>query len=143
MRLEPYCPVVVVAGTNGKGSVCAYLTQIYKQAGFKVGTLTSPHLLRYNEHIGCLQDWWPQAAPLPAHIRLYARLQDVPLHECAAVLWATAAATQVPPGLEQQLDGKLVIYRVPPSVPASASAPAAAPAPQAGARYSVDRKSVV
>lgn len=51
MKLEPQCPVVVVAGTNGKGSVCAYLTQIYKQAGFKVGTLTSPHLLRYNERI--------------------------------------------------------------------------------------------
>lgn len=51
MNLTPQCPVVVVAGTNGKGSVCAYLTQIYKQAGFKVGTLTSPHLLRYNERI--------------------------------------------------------------------------------------------
>ncbi|WP_373706970.1 folylpolyglutamate synthase/dihydrofolate synthase family protein, partial [Neisseria dentiae] len=51
MRLEPQCPVVVVAGTNGKGSVCAFLTQIYKQAGFKVGTLTSPHLLKYNERI--------------------------------------------------------------------------------------------
>ena len=38
MKLEPQCPVVVVAGTNGKGSVCAYLTQIYKQAGFKVTT---------------------------------------------------------------------------------------------------------
>ena len=51
MRLNPECPVVVVAGTNGKGSVCAFLTQIYKQAGFKVGTLTSPHLLRFNERI--------------------------------------------------------------------------------------------
>ena len=51
MRLKPECPVVVVAGTNGKGSVCAFLTQIYKQAGFKVGTLTSPHLLRFNERI--------------------------------------------------------------------------------------------
>lgn len=51
MGLQPQCPVVVVAGTNGKGSVCAYLSQIYTQAGFKVGTLTSPHLLRYNERI--------------------------------------------------------------------------------------------
>lgn len=51
MGLQPTCPVVVVAGTNGKGSVCAFLTQIYKQAGFKVGTLTSPHLLRFNERI--------------------------------------------------------------------------------------------
>ena len=51
MGLQPQCPIVVVAGTNGKGSVCAYLSQIYTQAGFKVGTLTSPHLLRYNERI--------------------------------------------------------------------------------------------
>ena len=51
MGLQPTCPVVVVAGTNGKGSVCAFLTQIYKQAGFKVGTLTSPHLLCFNERI--------------------------------------------------------------------------------------------
>ena len=51
MGLQPQCPVVVVAGTNGKGSVCAYLSQIYTQAGFKVGTLTSPHLLCYNERI--------------------------------------------------------------------------------------------
>ncbi|MDO4696594.1 MAG: bifunctional tetrahydrofolate synthase/dihydrofolate synthase [Neisseria sp.] len=51
MGLHPQCPVIVVAGTNGKGSVCAFLTQIYKQAGFKTGTLISPHLLRFNERI--------------------------------------------------------------------------------------------
>ncbi|WP_066076974.1 bifunctional tetrahydrofolate synthase/dihydrofolate synthase [Bergeriella denitrificans] len=51
MGLQPQCPVIVVAGTNGKGSVCAYLSRIYAQAGFKVGTLTSPHLLRFNERI--------------------------------------------------------------------------------------------
>ena len=44
--LQPQCPVVVVAGTNGKGSVCAYLSQIYTQAGFKVGTLTRPKTRR-------------------------------------------------------------------------------------------------
>ncbi|QEY23294.1 bifunctional tetrahydrofolate synthase/dihydrofolate synthase [Neisseria animalis] len=51
MNLNPQCPVVAVAGTNGKGSVCAYLSHIYAQAGYKVGTLTSPHLLRFNERI--------------------------------------------------------------------------------------------
>ncbi|MCO6504702.1 MAG: bifunctional tetrahydrofolate synthase/dihydrofolate synthase [Snodgrassella sp.] len=51
MKLLPTCPVIVVAGTNGKGSVCAYLTQIYHEAGYRVGTLTSPHLLRFNERI--------------------------------------------------------------------------------------------
>lgn len=51
MALKPTCPLIVVGGTNGKGSVCAFLTQIYKQCGFKVGTLTSPHLLKFNERI--------------------------------------------------------------------------------------------
>ncbi|MDO4249215.1 MAG: bifunctional tetrahydrofolate synthase/dihydrofolate synthase [Neisseria sp.] len=51
MGLDPSCPLITVAGTNGKGSVCSFLTQIYTQAGFKTGTLTSPHLLKFNERI--------------------------------------------------------------------------------------------
>lgn len=51
MGVKPVCPLIVVGGTNGKGSVCAYLTQIYHEAGYRVGTLTSPHLLRFNERI--------------------------------------------------------------------------------------------
>lgn len=51
MNLQPKVPVITVAGTNGKGSVCAFLTAIYHAAGFRVGTLTSPHLLRFNERI--------------------------------------------------------------------------------------------
>ncbi|OAM26078.1 MULTISPECIES: bifunctional tetrahydrofolate synthase/dihydrofolate synthase [Eikenella] len=51
MGLQPQCPVVVVAGTNGKGSVCAFLESIYRAAGFSTGMLTSPHILRYNERI--------------------------------------------------------------------------------------------
>ncbi len=51
MNLQPTCPMIVVAGTNGKGSTCAFLTQIYVQAGYRVGTLTSPHLIQFNERI--------------------------------------------------------------------------------------------
>ena len=40
-----------VAGTNGKGSVCAYLEQCLREAGFKTGLFTSPHLVRINERI--------------------------------------------------------------------------------------------
>ncbi|MDO9629108.1 MAG: folylpolyglutamate synthase/dihydrofolate synthase family protein [Acholeplasmataceae bacterium] len=40
-----------VAGTNGKGSVCSYITHILMEAGYKVGTYTSPYLLRFNERI--------------------------------------------------------------------------------------------
>ena len=51
MQLNPTCPVIIVGGTNGKGSTCAFLSRIYYEAGYKVGTLTSPHLLRFNERI--------------------------------------------------------------------------------------------
>lgn len=44
-------PVVMVAGTNGKGSSVAMLEAIYSHAGYKVGSYTSPHLLAYNERI--------------------------------------------------------------------------------------------
>lgn len=51
MQLTPTCPIIIVGGTNGKGSVCAYLSHIYHEAGYTVGTLTSPHLLNFNERI--------------------------------------------------------------------------------------------
>ncbi|MDO8933880.1 MAG: bifunctional folylpolyglutamate synthase/dihydrofolate synthase, partial [Rhodocyclaceae bacterium] len=45
------CPVIVVGGTNGKGSTCAMLERILLCAGYRVGLYTSPHLLRYNERV--------------------------------------------------------------------------------------------
>ncbi len=44
-------PVITVAGTNGKGSSVAMLEAILRAAGYRVGTYTSPHLLRYTERI--------------------------------------------------------------------------------------------
>jgi dihydrofolate synthase/folylpolyglutamate synthase len=40
-----------VAGTNGKGSVCAMLDAIVTAAGYRTGRYTSPHLIRFNERI--------------------------------------------------------------------------------------------
>ncbi|MEI2615830.1 MAG: bifunctional tetrahydrofolate synthase/dihydrofolate synthase [Methylotenera sp.] len=51
LQLNPAFKIITVAGTNGKGSTCAMLEQIYLQAGFSVGCYTSPHLLRYNERV--------------------------------------------------------------------------------------------
>lgn len=45
------CPVISVAGTNGKGSSVAFLQAIYLAAGYRVGTYTSPHLWHYHERI--------------------------------------------------------------------------------------------
>lgn len=48
-------PIVHVAGSNGKGSVCAYLSAVLTAAGYRVGRYTSPHLIRWCERI-CIDD---------------------------------------------------------------------------------------
>ena len=51
LGIEIQCPVLTVAGTNGKGSTCAMLESILRAAGYRTGLYTSPHLLRYNERV--------------------------------------------------------------------------------------------
>ena len=43
------CPVIVVAGTNGKGSTCAMLESIALAAGYRVGLYSKPHLVHFEE----------------------------------------------------------------------------------------------
>ena len=43
--------LIHVAGTNGKGSVCAYLTHMFLDMGLSVGTYTSPYLIVFNERV--------------------------------------------------------------------------------------------
>jgi dihydrofolate synthase/folylpolyglutamate synthase len=43
------CPVIMVAGTNGKGSTCAMLESILLEAGYRVGLYIKPHFLEFNE----------------------------------------------------------------------------------------------
>ncbi|KAI8332142.1 Mur ligase [Chlamydoabsidia padenii] len=43
--------VIHVAGTNGKGSVCAYITRVLLQAGYKVGRFNSPHLIAPHDSV--------------------------------------------------------------------------------------------
>ena len=49
LRLSFKCPVITVAGTNGKGSTCAFLEAILSEAGYRVGCHTSPHLIDFEE----------------------------------------------------------------------------------------------
>ena len=51
LGLTPRFPIIIVGGTNGKGSTCAMLEQIYRQAGYRVAGYSSPHLIRYNERV--------------------------------------------------------------------------------------------
>ncbi len=48
-------PIIHVAGSNGKGSVCAYLSAVLTHAGYRVGRYTSPHLVSWEERI-CLNE---------------------------------------------------------------------------------------
>ncbi|WP_319422487.1 bifunctional folylpolyglutamate synthase/dihydrofolate synthase [Pleurocapsa sp. FMAR1] len=63
-------PIIHVAGTNGKGSVCAYLSSILTESGYRVGRYISPHLVNWTERI-CLNE---QEITIPALIEI---LQEV------------------------------------------------------------------
>ena len=49
MELRFDCPIITVAGTNGKGSTCAMLEAILLEAGYRTGMYTSPHLVDFEE----------------------------------------------------------------------------------------------
>ncbi|MBV9575325.1 MAG: bifunctional tetrahydrofolate synthase/dihydrofolate synthase [Gammaproteobacteria bacterium] len=49
--LKPDCAVIIVGGTNGKGSTVTSLEAIYRAAHYQTGSFTSPYLFRYNEQI--------------------------------------------------------------------------------------------
>ena len=66
MRLAPAAPIITVGGTNGKGSVCAYLQSILTAGGFRVGAYFSPHVFRFNERAQI------NAEPLPDDVLLNA-----------------------------------------------------------------------
>jgi dihydrofolate synthase / folylpolyglutamate synthase len=51
MNIRFDCPVITVAGTNGKGSTCAMSESILSQAGYKTGVFTSPHLVHFEERL--------------------------------------------------------------------------------------------
>jgi dihydrofolate synthase/folylpolyglutamate synthase len=51
MDLHFDCPVVTVAGTNGKGSTCAMLESIWRAAGYSTGVYASPHLVHFEERL--------------------------------------------------------------------------------------------
>jgi dihydrofolate synthase/folylpolyglutamate synthase len=49
MQLAFSCPVIMVAGTNGKGSTCAMLEAMLLQSGYRTGLYIKPHFLDFNE----------------------------------------------------------------------------------------------
>ena len=77
--LPPACKVITVAGTNGKGSTVRALETIYNAAGYKVGSYSSPHLLRFNERIRINLKEIADAELCAAFIAIEKNRGDVPL----------------------------------------------------------------
>jgi dihydrofolate synthase/folylpolyglutamate synthase len=75
----PAWPVVTVAGTNGKGSCVALLETIYRSAGYRTASYTSPHLLRYNERVRIDGGEATDAALCAAFERIDRARQDITL----------------------------------------------------------------
>ena len=70
------CPLIIVGGTNGKGSTCAYLESIYAHAGYRVGCYMSPHLLEYNERVRVARQPVDDAALCSAFAKVEAARQE-------------------------------------------------------------------
>jgi dihydrofolate synthase / folylpolyglutamate synthase len=79
LRLPFPATVLTVGGTNGKGSVTAYLGSILAAAGYECGLFTSPHLARYNERIRVRGRDIEDAALLAAFAEIDAARGDVSL----------------------------------------------------------------
>jgi len=73
------CPVVIVTGTNGKGSTCAMLEAMYRCAGHRTGLYTSPHLVRYNERVKVDGEAQSDDALIAAFNAVEHAREDVPL----------------------------------------------------------------
>ncbi|MBP7868218.1 MAG: hypothetical protein KA419_20000 [Acidobacteria bacterium] len=73
-----FTPAVIVAGTNGKGSVCWWLARALQAAGYRVGLFTSPHLLDLTERVRL--DGAPVARERMAEAanRVQARVESLP-----------------------------------------------------------------
>lgn len=78
--------ILHVAGTNGKGSVCAYLRAVLMAAGYRVGLFTSPHLVSMRERICMDNEMIPEEDFVSAYEKVRAAIKE----EAAGDLWEEA-----------------------------------------------------
>jgi dihydrofolate synthase / folylpolyglutamate synthase len=79
MILRFECPVITVAGTNGKGSTCAMLEAILQQAGWRTGVYTSPHLVHFEERCRIHGETVQAQALVPHFKRVEAARREISL----------------------------------------------------------------
>ena len=111
LGLRPAFPVITVGGTNGKGSVCAYLEAMLLASGMRVGCYTSPHLLRYNERVRISGEEIGDGSLCEAFAAVEDARGDVPLtyfeQGTLAALWLFQKAPVEVVVLEVGLGGRL------------------------------------
>ncbi|WP_238136870.1 bifunctional tetrahydrofolate synthase/dihydrofolate synthase [Variovorax sp. JS1663] len=105
------CPVITVAGTNGKGSTCAMLEAILMSARYRTAVFTSPHLVRFEERLR-LSGEAVEGEALAAHFEAVERARgDMALtyfeFTTLAILLCTAASKPDVAILEVGLGGRL------------------------------------
>jgi dihydrofolate synthase/folylpolyglutamate synthase len=103
--------VITVGGTNGKGSTVAFLEEMLRAGGQRVGAFTSPHLLRYNERVRMLGRDADDDALIDAFERIESARGDVALtyfeFGTLAALWIFAQSELDVAVLEVGLGGRL------------------------------------
>lgn len=93
-------PTIHVAGTNGKGSTCAYLRAMAERAGLKVHVYSSPHLVRFNERIRLAGELVEDDALIAWIDRVYAALDGRPITRFeATTATALLAFSEIPADL--------------------------------------------
>lgn len=111
MGLAFDCPVITVAGTNGKGSTCAMLEAILLQAGYRTGVYTSPHLVHFQERCRIHGEIVAPEALLPHFERVEAAREGATLtyfeFTTLAILSLMAASNLDAAILEVGLGGRL------------------------------------
>ena len=111
LKAKLACPVVTVAGTNGKGSTCAMLESILCAAGYRVALYSSPHLERYNERVRISGTELDDDSLCEAFAAVEAARGQVPLtyfeFGTLAALWLFARARVEAAVLEVGLGGRL------------------------------------
>lgn len=93
-------PIIHVAGTNGKGSVCAYLSSILTESGYKVGRYTSPHLLNWTERICINNQSISEKLLIETILKIKAKIDNLEekptqFEVITAAAWEIFAQTQV------------------------------------------------
>ena len=111
MALRFDCPVITVAGTNGKGSTCAMLEAIALEAGWRTGLYSSPHLVHFQERCRLRGEPVDPQALVPHFARVEAARQGVSLtyfeFTTLAILSLMAASSLDVAILEVGLGGRL------------------------------------